>query len=544
MLLRSVRPRNGALEILIVALVVLSSANLASAWSVSHLNRAGTLGTPREISPEFGPQPVLPVNGWWQFPAAGSSIQNRTGFQMTFDPRDGYTLLFGGCIGQGTTVYLDGCSSPSNQTWRFENGIWIRIQTAVAPPGRYFGMMTYDPAMTEVLLFGGNNGSATINDTWAFADGSWTQLHPTQSPPGMEEAGMAYDALAGATLVFGGLTSGALSASDATWQFADGNWTNQTTSVHPPGWVTPAMAGDPQGGVVVHGGISALFFPTYYQETWVYGSGGWTNVTAAAGASPPPAVLYSLAVFDSVRDQTLVFGGATSTSVSMATWEYSSTGIWQQIVPSSAAPGGAFYEDGASFDSVAGLTIEFGHEGLGSFYGIPTIQNVVNSTWVLLPTLKTAGVEGNTSAKVGSNQTFSVVATGGLPPYSYRWTFGTGATSNLSSPVYDFPNPGVFSVNVTITDPVGQAANSTLRVTVTSSGGPSSSALQILGEPAWIVGLLVAIVAVVIGVVILLRRRRGVVVAAPSTESGVIDEPPVSETQTEVAPEHAQEGRR
>jgi len=47
---------------------------------------------------------------------------------------------------------------------------------------------------------------------------------------------------------------------------------------------------------------------------------------------------------------------------------------------------------------------------------------------------------------------FYGTAIGGKPPYQYLWDFGNGNTSTVKDPVYTYGEPGVYTVNLTVTD--------------------------------------------------------------------------------------------
>lgn len=102
---------------------------------------------------------------------------------------------------------------------------------------------------------------------------------------------------------------------------------------------------------------------------------------------------------------------------------------------------------------------------------------------------------------------FTATASGGVPPYTYRWEFGDGGTSTLQNPTHTYASAGTYSAQLTVTDSEGQAVTRTASVTVTAPDLPAS------GDEA---GSPVAIVAVVVGIAvlgaagsaILLRSRR------------------------------------
>ncbi len=53
---------------------------------------------------------------------------------------------------------------------------------------------------------------------------------------------------------------------------------------------------------------------------------------------------------------------------------------------------------------------------------------------------------------------FDGTAAGGKPPYEYLWDFGNGDTSTVEDPVYTYSEPGVYTVNLTVTDSVQSTA--------------------------------------------------------------------------------------
>jgi Galactose oxidase, central domain len=99
-----------------------------------------------------------------------------TGLAMSLTTKGPRLLLFGGETAAGP--------AGTNITWRLVPGRWVNLTSSlvVLPPERaYFGMC-WDPAVSKVILFGGesNVGNtaniALLNDTWAWSAGHWTQL--------------------------------------------------------------------------------------------------------------------------------------------------------------------------------------------------------------------------------------------------------------------------------------------------------------------------------------------------------------------------------
>ncbi len=430
-----------------------------------------------------------------------------TEFGMASDSETGGILLFGGCLA-GNYTATEGCASPSDQTWQFGNETWTQLSPKDSPPARYFGMMADDPALGGVVLFGGENQTTRFNDTWLFAGGNWENITPTSSPPPIDQAAFAWDPTDREDVLFGGSTPGALSGSYGTWVFHGGAWTNVTTAFHPPGWIAPTMAASPSGGLVLSGGISALFFPTYYQQTWSFEAGAWTNLTSGQGNGPPSSVLYALSTFDPTRNETLVFGGGDSTDIPKATEGFTVAGNWTQVVDPSADRAGAFYQTGAAYDPGDQLTVEFGTERISQYYGIPEIGTTNNSSWVLLNSLEVAPITVGGTLSPGNNLTFGATISGGLPPYEVEWRFGDNASGSGDPSTHAYGRAGEFDVNLTVRDRVGEAVNLTDVVNVTASPSTSGGLLGSVLNEEILVGVVGAVLVAVVVALFIRRSRR------------------------------------
>ena len=142
-------------------------------------------------------------------PALGSLPPARGEAAMAADPRDCSLLLFGGSLVDGRTVLSD--------TWRWADGTWTQLHPSPSPPPRVFGAMAFDPATSQMVLYGGgdpNAGDADHGDTWTWNGSAWTELHPATSPP-RGAATMAYDTSTARLLLFTLLE---------TWAWDGGTW--------------------------------------------------------------------------------------------------------------------------------------------------------------------------------------------------------------------------------------------------------------------------------------------------------------------------------
>jgi len=143
----------------------------------------------------------------------------RVGAGMTFDPKDGYLVLFGGCTGP-----VGFCQGPTSDTWTFSAGAWTNVTSADHPSPRGGMGMAYDAADGYVFLFGGADNTTTFNDSWTYLGGVWTELSPPKHPFGLVGVDFAYDSADQYILLFGGYHLPPKVKSD-TWTYSDGTWT-------------------------------------------------------------------------------------------------------------------------------------------------------------------------------------------------------------------------------------------------------------------------------------------------------------------------------
>ncbi len=278
-------------------------------------------------------------------PTGGVAPSPREGAMMADDPADGDVVLFGGTYSvlcsngsNGTTPSRPAGADCSlfpgpyfyqfylNDTWTYRGGTWTRVHPALSPPGRSDGMMAYDAADEDVVLFGGLDGQGmylTLGDTWAFSDGAWTDLtsNLTTSPSPRGLGGMAWDASDDALLLFGGVeyvTTPPWNASfpldvllDDTWLFQDGVWTNVSGNLTSAPTLSDAfeMASGPNGSVLFFGGATVI---GGFAETWLFHDRRWWDLVPALSTAPPDLEM-GMAAFDPASDQTLLFGGLGGT---------------------------------------------------------------------------------------------------------------------------------------------------------------------------------------------------------------------------------------
>jgi PKD repeat protein len=110
--------------------------------------------------------------------------------------------------------------------------------------------------------------------------------------------------------------------------------------------------------------------------------------------------------------------------------------------------------------------------------GIYTVQQVASNycgnSDTLTFTLTVCGSVVSQFAVAGNGQTkvFNAGASIGAG-LSYSWNFGDGFTSTGSNPTHSFANPGVYIVNLVVTDACGIAASSSQNVSICNTVQPS-----------------------------------------------------------------------
>lgn len=363
-------------------------------------------------------------NGAWQELNLAVSPPPRDGAYMSYDTHDGYVVLFGGwggyngpyeygdtwafsgglwhlmiaqnsCTGTSGSepcpsardsgvmaddvyddyVVLFGGYGPLGDTWRYEAGKWAQIipatectwdnGTKACPEPRQDGVMAWDPALAEDILWGGENSSSYMNDTWAFKGGAWKELISSANctavtgsepcPAGREEASLSFDTTNNELVLFGGY-DGTTDFNDV-WYF-NGKWSYEASASDcqncPIGRSGAGLANDPAtGGILMFGGYPA------FGDTWVLSKNIWTQVTLTG--TPGSRWDASLA-WDPGTGTVLLFGGFDGSALG-DTWEFYN-GVWTEVFSALACESTACpsARQGAAlaWDGIDGYMVLFG----------------------------------------------------------------------------------------------------------------------------------------------------------------------------------------
>ena len=277
--------------------------------------------------------------------ACVNSPPGRSTTGMTYDAASGAVVIFGG-LGFNDTWTWDGTSWAQVAD---AGDAGCTTACTDGPPATAGAQMAYDPKTHDVVLFGGSDYSDNFNDTWVltFTAGnySWAQVDDgsdpgctdscTSSPPTRNVAALTWDPATSQLVLFGGeWTAGRANGLSDTWLWSGSSWaqvddhrgalagcgkslpTTDTCPSSPDGRVGAAVAYDPTiGRLVVFGGMNNYGNPEY-DDTWVWNGRAWLQVdqstdpgcTTTCVGAPPARDAFAL-VDDAATRQLVMFGG-------------------------------------------------------------------------------------------------------------------------------------------------------------------------------------------------------------------------------------------
>ena len=370
----------------------------------------------------------------------------REGAMMTFDPAIGGVLLFGG-LSRNRSL---------SDTWKFSAGHWTNLTggLTVSPPARYKGGLTFDSADGYALLFGGSAGLTYRNDTWAFNATGWHLIPSPRAPTPREDVQMTYDIVDGYVLLFGGELISQAFTSD-TWTYLGGLWSNRTGVVT---GTPPAR----ESGVVVYDRADqyVVMFSgkrndtSMLQDTWSYRAGTWTNLSPTLSLQPPGRESSTM-VYDSIDGLGLLVGGFRFPNSLSDEWTFSG-GRWTQIFPASPPP---VREDGAlGYNPNGG----FGYVLLFGGRTSPLANGThLNDTWSFKIPIS---LVANATSPIDLTETtpIALAVSGGYPPLTVSWAgLPTGCSGGNVTAISCMPTAaGSYNVSASAVDASGGSAAS------------------------------------------------------------------------------------
>ncbi|HUI38588.1 MAG TPA: PKD domain-containing protein, partial [Thermoplasmata archaeon] len=394
--------------------------------------------------PTLAPHPSDGAPTWWDVTARSTTVLTPFWFtEGAWDAADGYAMVYGG----------DDSSGLLNQTWGYSAGNWTEI-TTVGNPGVLDGpAMAFDPAIGSVVMYGGLSSYSPVkgpNATFFYSGGSWTMATISPSPGPRAAPMMTYDPDLGGVVLFGGaLTSTGYPVQDDLWLFQNNAWSHVTASNPPPARWMSEIAFDPNlHELVLYGGCTGSY--AALNDTWTFSGSSWTHV--ATPHSSIPALCGAMLDYDPDLGHVVLAGGINGAGgLDNATWEFNGTS-WV-ILPTTGAPGGHVM--------AVGVWDPLDHEFVLAGGNVSTSGAVQPShTNVLSIPLTVASVTAPTAATVGQTVTFTAVAVGGTTPHGYVWDWGDSSPGNISARsthVYDLV--GNYTVHLVVSGPSNHTAN-------------------------------------------------------------------------------------
>ncbi|MCI4344011.1 MAG: PKD domain-containing protein [Thermoplasmata archaeon] len=342
---------------------------------------------------------------WYNASTPGGPV-SRWGAAVTYDPVEGYLVLFGG---------LDAQNRPLGDTWTLRGGTWTELCSGTssaphcspAPEPRYEVPATFDVHDGYVVIYGGVGGTNTepvpLNDTWSFHDGAWSNVTRGVSPGrvfGGPFGALAYDSHDGYVLLF--------TVYQTTWSFRNGTWTSIPATVHPTTSSDFTLFDDPSDGYdVLFGGFDGVANPV--SVTYAYSAGRWAVLNESVH---PSARLDALATYDADGGFGVLFGGFSGTTTFRDTWSFTN-GTWFNITPSASPDSRLLTTEYLGFDSsdhTLALVASNGPPSIASMY-----------FWRFVEPMHATITASRGTVDVNHDLGLQVDVSGGAGPFAYSF---------------------------------------------------------------------------------------------------------------------------
>jgi hypothetical protein len=274
----------------------------------------------QEAEPNLEWVPVYPT---------GTTPEARSGHTAFYDSNSGNMIVFGG--GNSSNECL-------NDLWALEDanssqGIpnWVQLATAgTLPTARMNHNALYDSSENILIVFAGANcAGGYLNDVWTLSNANgaggtptWTELFPSgTAPTARENSSAIYDSTANTLTIYAG-DAGSTGMSDV-WTLSNANGqggTSQWTQLSPSGSKAPpartgqsAVYDSVNNRMIIFGGINSLTGTGYLNDTWILtypnGTGGTPTWISLKVTGTAPLRRFHSAFFDSQYDDMIIFAG-------------------------------------------------------------------------------------------------------------------------------------------------------------------------------------------------------------------------------------------
>src|SRR5947209_7091698 len=204
-----------------------------------------------------------------------TTLSERQHSSVAFNEAMSQLIVFGG----------DNTVNVVNDTWAFDGMRWNRLQPPQSASPRTDASMVYFPVTGTLILFGGDTHTAPDglrNGTWTFDGNTWTALNPVHRPPARYGASLAYNPIDKELVLFGG--EGENGTLGDTWTFDGTDWTERPSTTAPSERYGAVMAYDSVStAVILFGGLgfNSVCSSAYESDTWAWKDHRWTQLSPA-----------------------------------------------------------------------------------------------------------------------------------------------------------------------------------------------------------------------------------------------------------------------
>ena len=194
------------------------------------------------------------------------------------------------------------------------------------------------------------------------------------------------------------------------------------------------------------------------------GTGTSGTLTQTVNSDPSVSISSSQNPTDVGKSITLTSSASGGTGSYTYQWYLNSNAISGVTSSTYTTPD---YSSSGTYDYYVSIT-----DGAGYTVNSNTIDETVNSD----PTVSASS--NVSSADVNYPIEFSSSPSGGTSPYTYSWTIGGTQVSTSQDFSYSFSSAGSYTVEVTVTDSIGETYSSSVSVTINNNPSVSVSSSQ------------------------------------------------------------------
>ena len=297
----------------------------------------------------------------WEEQSPPTSPGARVQHTMITSTNSGHIILYGGLE-----------SNFVNETWSYDlaRNEWIELTPTDHPGDKQYLAMAYSPQKDKIVIFG--DWSNNNDETWSYdlITNTWTKMSPPSAPPPRHGAKMVYSSKADKFILYGGYN--ASDPKEDTWVYdlELDFWTQMQplSSPGPRAYYSMVYASD-YDKVILYGGYET---GNTYGDTWIYDLTTNTWAEMHPIISPGGRYWHTMTYIPRTK-QVILFGGATETGASNATWVYDlDQNTWTELITSTVPI--SRYNHGMGYNAESNQIIIHG----GTSIALP-----LNDTWIL-----------------------------------------------------------------------------------------------------------------------------------------------------------------